>query len=244
MFFSPWGCSSVGRALEWHSRGQEFNSLQLHHISKGRYHKDIGLFLFSTPKFGKEFRLSPCISAVRQLSAELRDALRRSVCHLRAAAVLQPYAPVITAIQTRAGLAFLSPTLFTPCMGLPEGGATPPARTGIVFPGFGVPFGAHSLCGFSISRTGTAMFMHLIPVFSMITPGERHHGAVHRPGAGTRRRDRKPEEPNAPHPRTDSPSRFPALNGLSVRSVRMRARSWGSSCSGIQSRLPRGAGRQ
>ena len=94
MFFSPWGCSSVGRALEWHSRGQEFNSLQLHHISKGRYHKDIGLFLFSTPKFGKEFRLSPCISAVRQLSAELRDALRRSVCHLRAAAVLQPYAPV------------------------------------------------------------------------------------------------------------------------------------------------------
>ena len=24
------GCSSVGRALEWHSRGQEFNSLQLH----------------------------------------------------------------------------------------------------------------------------------------------------------------------------------------------------------------------
>ena len=114
----------------------------------------------------------------------------------------------ITAIQTRAGLAFLSPTLFTPCMGLPEGGATPPARTGIVFPGFGVPFGAHSLCGFSISRTGTAMFMHLIPVFSMITPGERHHGAVHRPGAGTRRRDRKPEEPNAPHPRTDSPSRF------------------------------------
>lgn len=56
--------------------------------------KDIGFFLFSTPKFGKEFRLSPCISAVRQLSAELRDALRRSVCHLRAAAVLQPYAPV------------------------------------------------------------------------------------------------------------------------------------------------------
>ena len=28
--FLPWGCSSVGRALEWHSRGQEFNSPQLH----------------------------------------------------------------------------------------------------------------------------------------------------------------------------------------------------------------------
>ena len=28
--FLPRGCSSVGRALEWHSRGQEFNSPQLH----------------------------------------------------------------------------------------------------------------------------------------------------------------------------------------------------------------------
>ena len=26
-----WGCSSVGRALEWHSRGRQFNSVQLHH---------------------------------------------------------------------------------------------------------------------------------------------------------------------------------------------------------------------
>ena len=26
-----WGCSSVGRALEWHSRGQGFDSPQLHH---------------------------------------------------------------------------------------------------------------------------------------------------------------------------------------------------------------------
>ena len=25
-----WGCSSVGRALEWHSRGQGFDSPQLH----------------------------------------------------------------------------------------------------------------------------------------------------------------------------------------------------------------------
>jgi hypothetical protein len=25
-----WGCSSVGRALEWHSRGRRFNSVQLH----------------------------------------------------------------------------------------------------------------------------------------------------------------------------------------------------------------------
>ena len=29
------GCSSVGRALEWHSRGQEFNSPQLHQKTKG-----------------------------------------------------------------------------------------------------------------------------------------------------------------------------------------------------------------
>ena len=29
------GCSSVGRALEWHSRGQEFNSLHLHQNLKG-----------------------------------------------------------------------------------------------------------------------------------------------------------------------------------------------------------------
>ena len=28
------GCSSVGRALEWHSRGQEFNSPHLHSIEK------------------------------------------------------------------------------------------------------------------------------------------------------------------------------------------------------------------
>ncbi len=31
----PWGCSSAGRALEWHSRGREFDPRQLHHISKG-----------------------------------------------------------------------------------------------------------------------------------------------------------------------------------------------------------------
>ena len=27
-----WGCSSVGRALEWHSRGQGFDSPQLHQL--------------------------------------------------------------------------------------------------------------------------------------------------------------------------------------------------------------------
>ena len=35
IFFRPWGCSSVGRALEWHSRGRQFNSVQLHHFSRG-----------------------------------------------------------------------------------------------------------------------------------------------------------------------------------------------------------------
>ena len=31
-----WGCSSVGRALEWHSRGQGFDSPQLHQLMKKR----------------------------------------------------------------------------------------------------------------------------------------------------------------------------------------------------------------
>jgi hypothetical protein len=30
LFFSVWGCSSVGRALEWHSRGRRFDPDQLH----------------------------------------------------------------------------------------------------------------------------------------------------------------------------------------------------------------------
>ena len=30
-----WGCSSVGRALEWHSRGRQFDPDQLHQNSKG-----------------------------------------------------------------------------------------------------------------------------------------------------------------------------------------------------------------
>ena len=33
----PWGCSSVGRALEWHSRGRGFNSLHLHQKFQGAY---------------------------------------------------------------------------------------------------------------------------------------------------------------------------------------------------------------
>ena len=32
----PWGYSSVGRALEWHSRGQGFDSPYLHHLPKTR----------------------------------------------------------------------------------------------------------------------------------------------------------------------------------------------------------------
>ena len=31
--FLSWGRSSVGRALEWHSRGRGFDSLRLHHPS-------------------------------------------------------------------------------------------------------------------------------------------------------------------------------------------------------------------
>ena len=29
---SAWGCSSAGRALAWHARGQGFESPQLHHL--------------------------------------------------------------------------------------------------------------------------------------------------------------------------------------------------------------------
>ena len=31
-FKSLWGCSSAGRALEWHSRGRRFDPVQLHHL--------------------------------------------------------------------------------------------------------------------------------------------------------------------------------------------------------------------
>ena len=34
---NTWGISSVGRAFEWHSKGQRFNSAMLHHL-KSRYH--------------------------------------------------------------------------------------------------------------------------------------------------------------------------------------------------------------
>ena len=32
---SQWGRSSLGRALEWHSRGREFDPLRLHHAKNG-----------------------------------------------------------------------------------------------------------------------------------------------------------------------------------------------------------------
>ena len=32
---APWGRSSVGRALEWHSRGRGFDSHRLHHSTRG-----------------------------------------------------------------------------------------------------------------------------------------------------------------------------------------------------------------
>ena len=41
------GCSSVGRALEWHSRGREFNSPQLHQKIRGLRKKS--LFLYPKP---------------------------------------------------------------------------------------------------------------------------------------------------------------------------------------------------
>ena len=55
--FDFWGCSSVGRALEWHSRGQGFDSPQLHHFSNrrhfGRLHTlEIGDKVTLTTKLG------------------------------------------------------------------------------------------------------------------------------------------------------------------------------------------------
>ena len=32
--YATWGCSSVGRALEWHSRGQRFDPAQLHTLNQ------------------------------------------------------------------------------------------------------------------------------------------------------------------------------------------------------------------
>ena len=45
----PWGYSSVGRALEWHSRGQGFDSPYLHHARPSR------TYLFQTKSFGWAF---------------------------------------------------------------------------------------------------------------------------------------------------------------------------------------------
>ena len=48
--FLPRGCSSVGRALEWHSRGQEFNSPQLHQKRKSGFAETQTLFSFLAQK--------------------------------------------------------------------------------------------------------------------------------------------------------------------------------------------------
>ena len=49
--FLPRGCSSVGRALEWHSRGQEFNSPQLHQKGNQGLRKRRPFFRFRLPPF-------------------------------------------------------------------------------------------------------------------------------------------------------------------------------------------------
>ena len=50
--FLPRGCSSVGRALEWHSRGQEFNSPQLHQKGNQGLRKRRPFFRFWPRKSG------------------------------------------------------------------------------------------------------------------------------------------------------------------------------------------------
>lgn len=47
LFICTWGCSSAGRALEWHSRGQGFKSPQLHHRFQGV--SDMALTSFLLP---------------------------------------------------------------------------------------------------------------------------------------------------------------------------------------------------
>ena len=39
-----WGRSSAGRALEWHSRGQRFDPVRLHHLIKNDH--TIGMIIF------------------------------------------------------------------------------------------------------------------------------------------------------------------------------------------------------
>ena len=60
---STWGCSSVGRALEWHSRGRQFNSVQLHQFSKKPISKKrSAFFIGSAPRRSPSKYLStwPC----------------------------------------------------------------------------------------------------------------------------------------------------------------------------------------
>ncbi len=44
IIFTVWGRSSAGRALEWHSRGQEFDPLRLHQKKTYALIQSIGLF--------------------------------------------------------------------------------------------------------------------------------------------------------------------------------------------------------
>jgi hypothetical protein len=54
------GCSSVGRALEWHSRGEGFDSPQLHQKKmEGLGSRFPGLFVFSLRFFPSPRSLSP-----------------------------------------------------------------------------------------------------------------------------------------------------------------------------------------
>ena len=43
---SYWGCSSAGRALEWHSRGQRFDPAHLHQWFRDEFHQLIPLFYY------------------------------------------------------------------------------------------------------------------------------------------------------------------------------------------------------
>ena len=42
----PWGCSSLGRALEWHSRGKGFDPPHLHHSIRTSCVAWFGFFLY------------------------------------------------------------------------------------------------------------------------------------------------------------------------------------------------------
>ncbi len=67
--FTVWGRSSAGRALEWHSRGQEFDPLRLH--QKTIHHFDGSFFIFGEERTCESLRITKSVQCT-VFSAERR----------------------------------------------------------------------------------------------------------------------------------------------------------------------------